>query len=581
MIQARPSGESGDEPKFPLPTGRHILNAQPLMKRLNHRQNPPQPPGLAGLPSKWRVTSCLLILAGGLSQLRAATTVSGSVSGDWTPAGSPYLVVGDTLIIPGKSLTIQPNVEVLFQGPYVFEVNGSLHSAGTAAQRIVFAAANAATKWGGLYFNECGPGSWLAFCQISGSTNSGIRIKNSTPTIRNCVVANNSSPTGGGGIYARIKTGKFILTDCLITNNTAKLVAGGGVNLNGPAEISYCRIAGNQAHIGAAFYLEGRADQNGEVLLKNSDISGNTASYVGGGFYSSFVPASLVNCKVNTNNSAGYGAGFYAEGSGAAAKFINCTLAGNNYYAIYMGSSQPAYVTNSVLFYNYSGGAQIAGGVAVSYSNVQGGIQPGTGNISFNPSLDPASFELLPGSVCIDSGHPAAAFNDTCLPPSKGGVRNDLGAYGGPGACGGVGPRGGDSDNDGLPDEWELQYFGNLNFGANDDPDGDQLINADEYTHQTDPAKKDTDGDGYHDLAEIQGGSDPLDPNSVPLAMLTIQVKQVELQFIVGYGRTNLVQASSNLGNWTTVEQVIGTGSGVSRVYNVTNGMRYFRLTQP
>ncbi len=44
-----------------------------------------------------------------------------------------------------------------------------------------------------------------------------------------------------------------------------------------------------------------------------------------------------------------------------------------------------------------------------------------------------------------------------------------------------------DTDSDGLPDDWEIQFFGNLDQGANDDPDGDGIINIDEFTGGTDP----------------------------------------------------------------------------------------------
>jgi len=46
-----------------------------------------------------------------------------------------------------------------------------------------------------------------------------------------------------------------------------------------------------------------------------------------------------------------------------------------------------------------------------------------------------------------------------------------------------------DADGDGLPDWWELQYFGNLSQGANDDPDGDGVTNLQEYQQGRNPTK--------------------------------------------------------------------------------------------
>ncbi|MDD2240274.1 MAG: hypothetical protein PHI93_06400, partial [Kiritimatiellae bacterium] len=44
-----------------------------------------------------------------------------------------------------------------------------------------------------------------------------------------------------------------------------------------------------------------------------------------------------------------------------------------------------------------------------------------------------------------------------------------------------------DTDADGLPDAWEIHYFGNLDEDAAGDPDGDSLTNMQEYLGATDP----------------------------------------------------------------------------------------------
>jgi len=73
-----------------------------------------------------------------------------------------------------------------------------------------------------------------------------------------------------------------------------------------------------------------------------------------------------------------------------------------------------------------------------------------------------------------------------------------------------------DSDSDGLRDNWEIEYFGNLEQRPNDDYDNDNLTNLEEYKYNTNPIEWDTDGDGYSDGEEIETDSDPLDRNSIP-----------------------------------------------------------------
>lgn len=47
-----------------------------------------------------------------------------------------------------------------------------------------------------------------------------------------------------------------------------------------------------------------------------------------------------------------------------------------------------------------------------------------------------------------------------------------------------------DDDNDGMPDAWELAYFGSLSHTANGDADGDGVSNLNEYLEGTDPTDK-------------------------------------------------------------------------------------------
>ena len=63
-----------------------------------------------------------------------------------------------------------------------------------------------------------------------------------------------------------------------------------------------------------------------------------------------------------------------------------------------------------------------------------------------------------------------------------------------------------DSDNDGLPDIWEEQFFDNLDQTAEGDPDSDGLNNAEEFEVGTKPDNADSDDDGYSDGVETGTG---------------------------------------------------------------------------
>ena len=86
-------------------------------------------------------------------------------------------------------------------------------------------------------------------------------------------------------------------------------------------------------------------------------------------------------------------------------------------------------------------------------------------------------------SPCIDKGNPDPQYNDVCLPPSLGAARNDMGAYGGPGACQWVNCNG-DFDSDLDIDGTDLSVFA-ADFGRTDcnndckgDFDGDDDVDG-------------------------------------------------------------------------------------------------------
>jgi hypothetical protein len=73
-----------------------------------------------------------------------------------------------------------------------------------------------------------------------------------------------------------------------------------------------------------------------------------------------------------------------------------------------------------------------------------------------------------------------------------------------------------DTDNDGMPNSWEIQYGLNPEDAsdANNDPDNDDLTNLEEYLGGTNPKSPDSDGDGMPDGWESMYGLDPTTPSA-------------------------------------------------------------------
>jgi len=85
-------------------------------------------------------------------------------------------------------------------------------------------------------------------------------------------------------------------------------------------------------------------------------------------------------------------------------------------------------------------------------------------------------------SPCIDAGDPVDNWNQEPVPN---GGRINMGRYGGTKEASRSAPW--DGDGDGMPDAWEIQYFGSTNALPDADADLDIMPNLHEYVAGTDP----------------------------------------------------------------------------------------------
>ena len=188
----------------------------------------------------------------------------------------------------------------------------------------------------------------------------------------------------------------------------------------------------------------------GNPRILNNLIAWNAGLY-GGGIVLNFTGAIIRNNVIAWNTGGGEygGSGIWAYSNGAGAKTIENNTIAYNTSSLDGGGIRVANTSmvlrNNVIWGNTApDGPEIKiranGSLNVTHCNVQGGWS-GDGNVDKDPAFVDSSFYINGTSPCVDAGDSNAIYNDPAAPPnpgdaiwpSMGGVRNDMGAYGGPG----------------------------------------------------------------------------------------------------------------------------------------------------
>jgi hypothetical protein len=142
-------------------------------------------------------------------------------------------------------------------------------------------------------------------------------------------------------------------------------------------------------------------------------------------------------------------------------------------------------IRNCIIWGNiFPEGPQLTDSSVPTYSCIQHWTGGGEGNIAFFPYFVDAAngdHHLKTWSRCIDAGDPSSDFSNE---PEPNGGRVNMGAYGNTPEAASKSP---DVDADGLPDDWELLWLGDLAYDGAGDPDGDRIVIAAEYRYGWNP----------------------------------------------------------------------------------------------
>ncbi|MGA1841792.1 MAG: MopE-related protein [bacterium] len=364
-----------------------------------------------------------------------------------------YKPVAEAVIyyVPGNFSSIQPAITAAVNGDTIIVRNGTYTGANNknldfAGKRITVRSENGAqntiidcqNSGRGFYFhsgeNNLSVLDGFTIKNASSLTGSGaIDCSGASPTIKNCIITDNSSNSlefgGGGGIGCWASSSPQII-NCIISRNSAD-GAGGGIICNSSSPtITNCTISENTSNGGAGITCHESSSTITGCIIKD-----NIATYDGGGIDSSSSSLIITNCIIIGNTAGRWGGGMNCLHDSPT--LINCTISentdGTNGGGIYCSYSSPT-ITNCILW-NDSGSEIYKYGYSsnpiVTYSDIQGGYS-GTGNINQNPMFvnpDADNYHLQSGSPCIDAGTGSGAPANDIEGNSRPCNEHDMGAY--------------------------------------------------------------------------------------------------------------------------------------------------------
>jgi predicted outer membrane repeat protein len=365
------------------------------------------------------------------------------------------LVVGDIQVRQVESLTIQPGVKVIFQGRFVFEINGQITAAGTQDQPVLFTIADTTGfhndtiphgGWKGIRFDglsQAVDSSLFQFCHFSYgkavSADSLFRLGGamsirdfSKVKISHCLFYSNKANEKGGAIYLKnaniliahnhfdnnstgeeiepwgyggaicTDDGEPLILHNNFTNNLATGIGGALAIRFSDCPVFFNTFSGNFSAIGGAMSVLHVADC--KHVISNNLIINNYGVFFGGGVSNNNSSPTWVNNTIAYNTCGSYGGAFYCKDS-INPKVYNTIIWGNQ---APVGSQVYLWDTDAqASFYH----CNIQEGWEGFEGSGSGGAFVGEyiNNIDADPLFENSAqgnYHLTNASPCIDAGTP-------------------------------------------------------------------------------------------------------------------------------------------------------------------------------
>ncbi|MFH0774615.1 MAG: right-handed parallel beta-helix repeat-containing protein, partial [bacterium] len=226
-----------------------------------------------------------IIIAGFLLSLfivqdaRCATVVSGAVSGNWTLAGSPYIIATDTITIAtDTTLKIDPGVEVWFATNTPFSVYGTLTAIGTDSNRVIFKGSETYFWEGIRIIGEGASQTTLSYVEVR-DARCGVYLENTSDVVITDSLIHDCQGTSAYGIWIGSSSNIFLGTNS-VYNIQGTTATGIYLQNSGTNTLSTNTVSNIQGGTATGIYLYNSASNTliSNVVEKVKSTNGGTGT---------------------------------------------------------------------------------------------------------------------------------------------------------------------------------------------------------------------------------------------------------------------------------------------------------------
>jgi predicted outer membrane repeat protein len=274
------------------------------------------------------------------------------------PAGCTYTTIqaalnnaenGETITVTEPGTYTESNVRAVFGKTGITLTSKNPNAPETFI--IDGASGNTVVKMGGIEL--------LEGFTITGGSPGGVLVQGGAPTIRHCIIRNNTTSLSGGGILNTTGSSDLTVENTLIHNNHANKGGGiltvdslnlidsqvfeneavrtagkapiaGGISVDGALYIKNSQIFNNQV-IGTGGSAGGIAVSGNQATIDTSSISGNSvdSGEAGGLRASSSSVVEMIGGSISGNIAATTGGGVSLTGGSTRVTFLGVSVSGN------------------------------------------------------------------------------------------------------------------------------------------------------------------------------------------------------------------------------------------------------------